>query len=199
LPKNSLRQPIVEKIINQMINVVNAIIDAHGKPHEIRLELARELKQSKDERDAADKSNINNKKQNDLIATRLEAMGLPATKKYIQKYKFIFPTKDKKWKEADVVNQCIYCGETFNLTEALRGDNFDIDHIVPKALLFDDSQTNKVLVHRHCNSNKLDKTAYDYIAQKGNVKLNEYLQRVDDWFARGVLSYGKMQRLKFFY
>jgi CRISPR-associated endonuclease Csn1 len=62
LPKNSLRQPVVEKIINQMINVVNAIIDAHGKPHEIRLELARELKQSKDERDAADKSNINNKK-----------------------------------------------------------------------------------------------------------------------------------------
>jgi CRISPR-associated endonuclease Csn1 len=120
LPKNSLRQPVVEKIINQMINVVNAIIDAHGKPHEIRLELARELKQSKDERDAADKSNINNKKQNDLIAVRLEAMGLPATKKYIQKYKFIFPTKDKKWKEADVVNQCIYCGETFNLTEALR-------------------------------------------------------------------------------
>ena len=196
LPKNSLRQPVVEKIINQMINVVNAIIDAHGKPYEIRLELARELKQSKDERDAADKSNINNKKQNDLIAVRLEAMGLPATKKYIQKYKFIFPTKDKKWKEADVVNQCIYCGETFNLTEALKGDNFDIDHIVPKALLFDDSQTNKVLVHRHCNSNKLDKTAYDYIAQKGNVKLNEYLQRVDDWFARGVLSYGKMQRLK---
>jgi CRISPR-associated endonuclease Csn1 len=43
------------------------------------------------------------------------------------------------------------------------------------------------LVHRHCNSNKLDKTAYDYIAQKGNVKLNEYLQRVDDWFARGVI------------
>jgi CRISPR-associated endonuclease Csn1 len=196
LSKNSLRQPVVEKIINQMINVVNAIIDAYGKPDEIRVELARELKQSKDERDAADKSNANNKKQNELIANRLEEMGIPTTKKYIQKYKFIFPAKDKKWKEADVVNQCIYCGETFNLTEALRGDNFDVDHIVPKALLFDDSQTNKVLVHRQCNSNKLDKTAYDYIASKGDVKLNEYIQRVDDWFARGILSYGKMQRLK---
>lgn len=196
LSKNSLRQPIVEKIINQMISVVNAIIEKYGKPDEIRLELARELKQSKDERDAADKSNSNNKKQNELIATRLEAMGIPATKKYIQKYKFIFPTKDKKWKEADVVNQCIYCGEHFNLSEALRGDNFDVDHIVPKALLFDDSQTNKVLVHRHCNSNKLDRTAYDYIASKGEEKLNDYITRVDDWFARGVLSYGKMQRLK---
>ncbi|MFA7445112.1 MAG: type II CRISPR RNA-guided endonuclease Cas9 [Flavobacteriaceae bacterium] len=196
LPKNSLRQPIVEKIINQMINVINSIIDNYGKPDEIRLELARELKQSKDERDEADKTNTNNKKQNELIAKRLEVMGIPSTKKYIQKYKFIFPVKDKKWKEADIVNQCIYCGEHFNLTEALTGDNFDVDHIIPKALLFDDSQTNKVLVHRYCNSNKLDKTAYDYIANKGDAELQKYIHRVDDWFKRGILSYGKMQRLK---
>lgn len=196
LPKNSLRQPVVEKIINQMINVVNAIVGRYGKPNEIRVELARELKQSKDERDAADKSNSNNKKQNEMIAKRLESMGISASKKYIQKYKFIFPAKDKKWKEADVVNQCIYCGEHFNLSEALTGDNFDVDHIVPKALLFDDSQMNKVLVHRHCNSSKLDKTAYDYLAAKGEQTLNSYLKRVDDWYARGILSYGKMERLK---
>lgn len=199
LPKNSLRQPVVEKIINQMINVVNAVIDTYGKPYEIRVELARELKQSKDERDAADKANSNNKKQHEYIAQKLEELGLPTTKKYIQKYKFIFPAKDKKWKEANVVNQCIYCGEIFNLTEALAGDNYDVDHIVPKALLFDDSQTNKVLVHRKCNANKTNTTAYDYIASKGESALNEYLQRVDDWFARGVLSYGKMQRLKVSY
>jgi CRISPR-associated endonuclease Csn1 len=76
LPKNSLRQPVVEKIINQMINVVNAVIDEFGKPDEIRLELARELKQSKDERYQADKANSNNKKQNELIAQRLNAMGI---------------------------------------------------------------------------------------------------------------------------
>ena len=46
LPKNSLRNPVVEKILNQMINVINAIIDTYGKPDEIRIELARELKKS---------------------------------------------------------------------------------------------------------------------------------------------------------
>jgi len=50
LPKNALRQPIVEKILNQMINVVNSLIEEYGKPGEIRVELARELKQSKEER-----------------------------------------------------------------------------------------------------------------------------------------------------
>lgn len=196
LQKNSLRQPVVEKIVNQMINVVNAIIDQYGKPDEIRLELARELKQSKDERDAADKANNNNEKLHGFIKVKLEEMGIPATKKAIQKYKFLFPTKDKKWKEAQIVNQCIYCGQSFNITEALTGNNFDVDHIVPKSLLFDDSQTNKVLVHRSCNSNKLNKTAYDYIVTKGESELNNYIQRVDDWFARGILSFGKMQRLK---
>jgi CRISPR-associated endonuclease Csn1 len=46
LKKNSLRNPVVEKILNQMINVINAIINDPnmGKPDEIRVELARELK-----------------------------------------------------------------------------------------------------------------------------------------------------------
>lgn len=196
IPKNGLRQPVVEKILNQMINVVNAIIHKYGKPQEIKVELARELKQSKDEREEAEKANTLNKNLNAEIEKRLKELGLPETKRYIQKYKFIFPSKDKKWKEAQVVNQCIYCGDHFNISEALGGDNFDVDHIIPKALLFDDSQTNKVLVHRICNANKTNQTAYDYIAGKGREQLDAYVSRIDDWYRRGILSYGKMQRLK---
>ena len=196
LQKNSLRQPIVEKILNQMINVVNPILEQYGKPSEIRVELARELKQSKDERNDADLQNSKNNKLNDEIGKRLAEMGLPVTKRYIQKYKFIFPSLSKNLKDAKVNNQCIYCGETFNLTEALSGDAFDVDHIVPKALLFDDSQTNKVLVHRKCNSTKTNQTAYDYISTKGEEQVRIYSERVDDWFKRGIISYSKMQRLK---
>ncbi|OCK49528.1 type II CRISPR RNA-guided endonuclease Cas9 [Chryseobacterium sp. CBo1] len=196
LSKNSLRQPIVEKILNQMINVVNAILEQYGKLSEIRVELARELKQSKDERNDADLQNSKNKKLNEEIGKRLAELGLPVTKRYIQKYKFIFPSLSKNLKDAHVNNQCIYCGETFNLTEALSGDAFDVDHIVPKALLFDDSQTNKVLVHRKCNSTKTNQTAYDYIGTKGEEQVRIYSERVDDWFKRGIISYSKMQRLK---
>ena len=50
LPKNSLRNPVVEKILNQMVHVVNAIIadPQLGKPDEIRIELARELRNAKE-------------------------------------------------------------------------------------------------------------------------------------------------------
>ena len=50
LPKNSLRNPMVEKILNQMANVVNEVIATYGKPDEVRIELARELKKSAEER-----------------------------------------------------------------------------------------------------------------------------------------------------
>ena len=56
LPRNSLRNPVVEKILNQMINVVNSIVDTYGKPDEIRIELARELKKSAKERDELSRS-----------------------------------------------------------------------------------------------------------------------------------------------
>lgn len=199
LQKNSLRQPVVEKILNQMINLVNALLAKHGKPDEIRVELARELKQNKDERNEADKQNTLNKKLHDEISLRLVELGLPTTKRNIQKYKFIFPVREKKWNEAQVLNQCIYCGASFNLSDAISGNDFDVDHIVPKSLLFDDSQTNKVLVHRKCNANKTNTTAYDYIASKGEDALQDYLERVDTWFKQGVISYGKMNRLKLSY
>ena len=51
LPKNSLRNPVVEKILNQMINVINTIVTEYGKPDEIRIEMARELKSSAAERE----------------------------------------------------------------------------------------------------------------------------------------------------
>ena len=60
--KDSLRQPVVEKILNQLINLVSAIIadPQMGKPDEIRIELARELKQSREERN---RTYVNNNKR----------------------------------------------------------------------------------------------------------------------------------------
>ncbi|MEY4111195.1 MAG: type RNA-guided endonuclease Cas9 [Bacteroidota bacterium] len=199
LPKNSLRQPVVEKILNQMINVVNAIIDQYGRPDEIRIELARQLKQSIDERNEAEKNNKAKEKLNKEIINRLSEFKLPGTKKNIQKYKFIFPVRDVKNREAQVATQCIYCGISFSLSEAITGDNFDVDHIVPRSLLFDDSQTNKVLVHRACNTQKNNQTAYDFIRSKSSEALETYLRRVDDWYERGIFSYTKMHRLKVSY
>lgn len=56
LSKGELRQPIVEKILNQMVNVVNALVDRYGPFDEIRVELARELQQSREDREKLTKT-----------------------------------------------------------------------------------------------------------------------------------------------
>lgn len=90
LSRNSLRNPVVEKILNQMINVVNAVSESYGKPDEIRIEMARELKKSATEREQMTRDiarasaendkyrkvlqeefNIQNVSRNDIIRYRL--------------------------------------------------------------------------------------------------------------------------------
>jgi CRISPR-associated endonuclease Csn1 len=54
-------------------------------------------------------------------------------------------------------------------------------------------------VHRHCNSTKTNRTAYDFIVKKGEDAVNAYVKRVDEWYKNGIISYGKMLRLKVSY
>lgn len=192
IPKNSLRQPIVEKILNQMVNVVNAVIEKYGKPDEIRVELARELKQSKEERNDADKAMSKRQRENDAITKRLEEFGLRATRNNIIKWR-LYEEIDNQDKKLNAI--CVYCGQPISLTEALKGNDVDIEHIIPKSKLFDDSQSNKTLAHRHCNKNKNDLTAYDFMKGKPEAVFNEYVERVNLLYANHVIGKAKRDKL----
>lgn len=206
IQKNSLRQPIVEKILNQMINVVNALMVEYGQFESIRVELARELKQSKDDRNTTFLQNEAMERLNEAIAKRLTSEGITPTKRIIEKYKFIFPTKgciDKKTgkfvtKNFDAlatVNQCIYCGKPFSLSAALNGEGYEIEHIIPRDLLCDNSQSNKVLSCRKCNSTKNNRTAFDFMRSQDKAVFDAYIERVEKWYEDGIVSPSKRERL----
>jgi len=192
IPKNSLRQPIVEKILNQMVNLVNAVIEKYGKPDEIRVELARELKQSKEERNDTEKAMSKRQRENDAIAKRLEEFGLRATRNNIIKCR-LYEEIDNEDKKLNAF--CVYCGQPISFTEALRGNDVDIEHIIPKSKLFDDSQSNKTLAHRHCNKNKNDMTAYDFMKGKPEAVFDEYVGRVNMLYANRVIGKAKRDKL----
>ncbi|MCS6935106.1 MAG: type II CRISPR RNA-guided endonuclease Cas9 [Chitinophagales bacterium] len=202
LKKNALRQPVVEKILNQLIHIVNDIIDENrgwvskeernNGQFEIRIELARELKQSKDERNETFK-NINRiERENIEIEKQLQELGVRATRKNIIKYRLYCEIngKDKKLNAI-----CIYTGKPISLTDALLGNEIDVEHIIPKSLLFDDSQSNKTLTFRWVNQEKGDRTAYDYMASKGEVALREYIERVDMLYKNKIISKAKRDKL----
>ncbi len=200
LAKNSLRQPVVEKILNQMIHIVNEIIDERrgwvtkeereNGLFEIRIELARELKQSKEERNQTFK-NINKiERENKEIEKSLIEMGIRATRNNIIKYRLFNEISNNK-----INAMCIYTGKMFSLTDALNGDDVDVEHIIPKSLLFDDSQSNKTLTFRIVNQEKGNQTAYDYMASKGEEKLNEYIERVNNLYKEKIISKAKRDKL----
>ncbi|HXD94390.1 MAG TPA: type II CRISPR RNA-guided endonuclease Cas9, partial [Bacteroidia bacterium] len=193
LPKNSLRQPIVEKILNQMINLVNAVVEKYGKIDEIRIELARELKQSKDERNETFYNLNKRERENETIRKRIsEEYGLRATRNNVIKWRLFHEINND---ESKMNASCMYCGKAFGITDSLRGNNIDVEHIIPKSLLFDDSQSNKTLSHRNCNEAKGNKTAYDFMKSKSDEELHQYIERIEQLFKSKIIGKGKRDRL----
>ena len=186
LPKNSLRQPVVEKILNQLINLVNAIIDQYGKPDEIRIELARELKQSLDERNNAFKNNTKRESENKGIALRL------ATEYHVKANR----RNIEKWRLYDQTDgHCLYCGNKIELADFLNGDESDVEHIIPKAKIFDDSFQNKVISHRRCNKAKDNSTAYDYMLTQSEEQLHRFEESVAQLFKTYKITKAKRDKL----
>lgn len=178
LAKNSLRQPLVEKILNQMINVVNALIERFGEIDEARVELARELKQSKEERVRASQDIGKREKENLEIAKKIEEYGLTASRSRIQKYRM--------WEETG--HTCMYCGQPVGVKEFLAGDGVEVEHIIPRTMYFDNSLSNKTCACRDCNREKNNRTANDFMASKSDEEYARYQERVDRLFADKQIS-----------
>lgn len=186
IQKNELRQPVVEKILNQLVNIVNALLEKEGAIDEIRVELARELKQSKDERNETFKRNNQNERQNKEFAERIKKHSLTPTRNRIMKLKM--------WEESE--HACMYCEQPVDPIEFLKGADVEREHIIPRGLLFDNSFTNQVCSCRRCNSKKGMRTAYDFIADdKGQEGLNAYIEHINDLFDKKKISRSKLNRL----
>ena len=190
LPKNSLRNPVVEKILNQMINVINGVIDTYGKPDEIRIELARELKKNAAERqkaiDAINKSTKENKEIEEILKRDFGMAHV--SRNSIIRYKLYMELKDNGFKT-------LY-SNTYIPREDLFSKRFDIEHIIPQSRLFDDSFANKTLESKDINITKGDMTAIDFIADKyGQEGVERYKSTVDMLFGKGAISKTKYHNL----
>lgn len=192
LPKNSLRNPVVEKILNQLVNVVNAIIKdpTLGRPDEIRIELARELKKNAKERAKLTLDVNKAKDDHEKFRKTLQSeFGiLNPTRNDIIRYKLYIELEPNGFKT-------LYTN-TYITREKLFSKEFDIEHIIPKARLFDDSFSNKTLEVRQANIDKSDETAFDYVKNKlGEKLLAEYIARIEFLYKEGKLGKAKYKKL----
>jgi CRISPR-associated endonuclease Csn1 len=181
LPKNSLRNPVVEKILNQMIHVVNAAMQAYGierdgvkRFDEIHVEMARCLKQTKTQREKASKALDDRSRENEQFIKILQGspFGIAhPSRNDIIRYRLYIELKDNGFKT-------LY-SNTYIPREELFGKRFEIEHIIPQARLFDDSQSNKTLETHEVNLAKGKRTAMDYVLDTyGETGAEQYRQRI---------------------
>ena len=190
LPKNSLRNPVVEKILNQMVNVVNAVIDEYGRPDEIRIELARELKKSAAERKELSDAVASADRQHKEIREKLQTeFGIASpSRNDIIRYRLYEELKDNGYKS-------LY-SNTYIPREKVFSKEFDIEHIIPQSRLFDDSFSNKTLEARQVNIEKGNATAYDFVKDKyGETEVEKYVARVEQLYKNNSISKAKRNKL----
>lgn len=133
-----LRNPIVHRCLTELRRCVNAVISRYGKPDLIRVELAREVKLTRKEKDRIIQRNRENQAARDRAAS--EILGNTDIKR---------PSRDDilKYQLAEECNWlCPYTGKPIGW-DSLFGAHpeFDIEHIIPFSVSLDDSFFNKTL------------------------------------------------------
>lgn len=167
--KYTLRNPIVEQILNETLQLVKSIWKHHKtKPDEIRIELVRELKNNAEERKKIYKSVLDNEKRNNEIRKKLEEQNIPQTLINIEKYKL--------WEEQNKISP--YTLKTIEFSK-LFSDYYQVDHIIPRSRFFDDSLANKVICESVINSLKSNRTAWEFInSSDSKLPVEDYINHV---------------------
>ena len=160
-----IANPTVHIGLGQLRRVVNALVKAYGKPQEIVVELARDLKMNKEDKDNARKTNRENEVKNRRREEQIVASGGVPSAYLLRKLRL--------WEEQvfGSVNVCPFTGDVISFAMAIS-DATEIEHILPFAKTLDDSMANKVLCLRDANRAKRDRSPYD--AFNSNPKIGNY-------------------------
>ncbi len=166
----TVRNPTLTRVMGELRKVVNALVAKHGKPVLIRIELARDLKRSRKDRQRMTEQRDQNTKSRDNAKKRLlEKMGA----------KYDSPHYILKLRLADECNWvCPFTGKGIEMG-TLIGDNaqFDVEHIIPYSRSLDNSYANKTLCFNDENRH-IKKNGTPFEVYGSTDRWDEMLERV---------------------
>ena len=154
----AIRNPIVITALFELRKLVNELIDDYGKIDEIKVEMARDLKISKSQRNKIRKEQNRLERENDRVKDRLIENNIRITHDNILLYKL--------WEECK--KTCPYTGNPISVTQLFSGE-VQIEHIHPWSRSLNDSFSNKTLCYADENRKKGNKTPYEFY---GNDEAN---------------------------
>jgi len=198
IPYNSMRNPVVEKVIRETLKLVKDVWKMYGRPDFIHVELARELKKNNKEKEEITKNNNKNKLEKERIVKLLTELKLenfnPDSPTDVDKFRILADQGGELGKEkfdslfkggkSEIINKADiekyrlwaeqgyrspYSGMPIPLSWLYaEPKKVEIDHIIPKSKYYDDSFSNKVLVEAQFNSEKGNRLAIQFIEDSQN-------------------------------
>lgn len=159
-----ITNPTVHIGLGQARRLVNKLIDTYGRPYEIVVELARDLKMSEEQKRDLLKTNARNQrsteKRSEDIATlnAARAPGQPAIQDTGMNRALL-----RIWEESssDILRRvCPYTGAQISAAMLFNG-SCDIDHILPYSRTLDDSFNNRVICLKSANREKRNQTPWE--------------------------------------
>ena len=181
-----LRNPVVMRTLSELRKIVNALIVRYGKPEEIHIELARDLKKNREQRKRISKDNRNREKQRqDAVKRIAQAVGIQNPSR--QDIEKVLLADECNW-------ECPYTGKSISMATLLgEYPQFDIEHIVPFSRCLNDGFLNKTLCyHEENRSVKRNQTPWE--AYGDTEKWEEMIVRVRQF--RGDTARIKLERFQ---
>lgn len=151
-----ITNPTVHIGLNQLRRLVNRIIEVYGKPDQIVVELARELKQSEQQKQDAMKRIRDTTAAAKKRSERLEELGIEDNGRNRMLLRL--------WEELDPDDPmrrfCPYTSQHISAAMIFDG-SCDVDHILPYSRTLDDSFANRTLCLKEANRKKRNQTPWE--------------------------------------
>jgi CRISPR-associated endonuclease Csn1 len=153
-----IANPTVHIGLNQVRLVVNALITRYGHPSQVIVEVARDLKRSKDQRDEDSKRQAENQRRNQRHRAAIAGI-LNISQERVRGADL---QKMVLWEELSfdpAERRCPYSGVQISAA-MLLSDEVEIEHILPFSQTLDDSLNNKTVAMRQANRYKGNNTPW---------------------------------------
>ena len=172
--------PVVAKSVRQAIKIINEATKKYGIFDDIVIEMARENNEEDAKKDYIKRQKANHDEKNAAMEkAAFQYNGKKELPDSIFHGHKELATKIRLWHQQG--EKCLYTGKNIPISDLIHNQyKYEIDHILPLSLSFDDSPSNKVLVLATANQEKGQRTPF------------QALDSMDDaWSYREFKSYVK--------
>lgn len=185
-----MMSPKVKRVISVLRKLINEIIKKYGKIDEIRIETAKEMN-SKIEKERIDKNQGKDRAKNNDAIKLLKSYDLKESSKNIEIAKL--------WKEQG--GECLYSGKEITEEEAFDENETEVEHFIPRSVIWINSYKNKILVKKKYNQNKGSLHPISYLQSigqwenfKGRVSKKYMAFEKKDWLSKEEIINSVMQK-----